>query len=206
MGQRDYARAAKAFERAVAIEDSGELRVKWHQAASAAAGAFAPDAELVEWLGRHPEDFRTRRYLAAACLDAGRIREAAEHYRVLVKADPRDARAMNNLAWAMSQLGEPEALDLAQRAHLLDPESAATADTLGWLLLQSGKVDEAVPLLTQAVSLDPATPAIRYHRAEALHRAGDLGAARTELKWIIETAVSSEYAAKASDLLRRIGS
>jgi tetratricopeptide (TPR) repeat protein len=206
MGQREYARAAKAFERAAGIEDSGELRVQWHKASSAAAGAFGPDAELLEWLRRHPEDSRTRRYLAAAYLDAGRSRDAAEQYRLLVKADPRDARALNNLAWTLHQLGDPEALDLAQRARLLDPESAAIADTLGWLLLQRGRDNEALPLLTEAVAIDSATPAIRYHRAEALRRVGDLGAARTELKRIIDTAAGSEYATKASDLLRRIGS
>jgi tetratricopeptide (TPR) repeat protein len=206
MGQREYARAAKAFERAVGIEDSGELRVKWHQAQSAAAGAFASDAELLDWLRRHPADSRTRRYLAAAYLDAGRIREASEHYRLLVNADPRDARALNNLAWTLHQLGNPEALELAQRARLLDPDSAAIADTLGWLLLQSGRDGEALPLLTQAASLDSATPGIRYHRAEALQRSGDLKAARTELKRIIDTGATDEYATKASDLLRRIGS
>jgi Flp pilus assembly protein TadD len=95
---------------------------------------------LLEWLRDHPADSRTRRYLAAAYLDAGRIREAAEQYRLLAEADPRDAQALNNLAWTLHQLGDPAALDLAQRAHQLAPESAAIADTLGWLLLQSGRM------------------------------------------------------------------
>jgi predicted Zn-dependent protease len=64
----------------------------------------------------------------------------------------------------------------------------------------------ALELLTKAVSLDPATPGIRYHRAEALQLAGETAEARQELKRIIETAASSEYAAKATALLGRIGS
>src|SRR6185295_11128904 len=125
------------------------------QAGSAAAGTFAPDAGLLDWLRRNPADARTRRYLAAAYLDANRNREAAEQYRVLVHGNPRDAQALNNLAWTLHQLGDVGALDYAERAYLESPESAPVVDTLGWLLLQRGRYAQALPLLTKAVSLDP---------------------------------------------------
>jgi predicted Zn-dependent protease len=55
------------------------------------------------------------------------------------------------------------------------------ADTLGWLLLQQGKVNEARELLAKAAVALKGVPVVRYHYAAALARSGDKERARSEL-------------------------
>src|SRR3546814_7859923 len=60
---------------------------------------------------------------------------------------------LNNLAWLKNELGEPNALDYARRAHDLAPDSPEIADTLGWMLVQSkDTAEEGLALLREARS------------------------------------------------------
>ena len=62
------------------------------------------------------------------------------------------------------------AVPLARRAWSLDRDNPATADTLGWLLFQSGHRAEGLVLLQQAARGAPSDSDIRRRLAEA--RAG----------------------------------
>ena len=81
----------------------------------------------------------------------------------------RDAALLNNLAWAYAQQGEYErAIPLARQAWSLDKSNPATADTLGWLLVRSGKSKaEGLFLLERAARAAPGDADIRAHLAEA---------------------------------------
>lgn len=206
MAQDDPAGAAAAFERAVAIEDSAALRVKAHQARSAAARTIAPERALLDWLQRNPGDVATRRYLASAYLSAARGREAVAQYEILLKSSPRDPAILNNLAWALQLDGDARALEFAQQAFSEDRDGAAAADTLGWILLQQGKATEGLRFLTRALAQAPDNPLVRYHRAQALVRLGQSGEARSELARVLQSGPGFAHAEDARALLARLGS
>lgn len=198
--QRHYAAAATALERADRIASSGLLRIKLHQAQSLAAGSMASEQRLREWLARHPQDHTVRLYLADAFLDAGKRKQAIELYLEVLNANPKHARALNNLASALDEEGDPRALRYAQEAFQADPQGIA-ADTLGWILVKSGKNDEALLILSRAAAMFPGIPEVRYHFAEALFRTGNFREARLELAAALKSGVDFKYAAEARALL-----
>jgi predicted Zn-dependent protease len=93
--------------------------------------------------------------------------------------------ALNNLAWAYSELKDPRALATAEKALKAAPDSPAVLDTAGWLLAGQGDTGRALPMLKRAASLQPANAVLRYHLAVALNKSGDKKAAKVELEKLV---------------------
>lgn len=104
---------------------------------------------------------------------AGNVAAAIENYRRLLDVDPRNAGALNNLAYHMNEhVNQPdEGLKYAQQAKEIAPESAAVDDTLGWIYFRKGIYMSAVKHLESAVARE-GTPRHRYHLAMAYVKAG----------------------------------
>ena len=205
MGQRDYAQAAAAFERANLLQAHGLARVRLHQALSSLGKAPVSAAGLQEWVKANPADIGTRFYLAEIESKAKRNKVAIEHYQAILKLSPKHVPAMNNLAWALHQEGDPTAAEYAIQAFQSKPDEAVVADTAGWILVSQGKLIEGLPILTKAVSLDGNNPEIRYHLVQALMKAGDTTRARGELKILLASANKFSQFEEARALLNRIG-
>ncbi len=77
-------------------------------------------------------------------------------------------------------------------------------DTLGWILASQGKVQEGLGMLVKAVTLAPENPGMRFRLAQAFVQSGDLGRARTELKYLVEKGGRFPQADQAQALLRKI--
>jgi tetratricopeptide (TPR) repeat protein len=104
---------------------------------------------------------------------------AMKHYEAAIRLDPDLAAAKNNLAYLLAERGEDldRALDLASDARSLLPESASTADTLGWVLYKKQIVPAAVGYLQEAEDRltgdNPAIGVVRQHLALAYEANGD---------------------------------
>jgi len=121
--------------------------------------------------------------LATAYEQGGDYDRAIERYQQLLKTDPKDWAAANNLAYALAVRKERpgEALGLAERAHALAPNSAQVVDPLAWVQPLLGRNAEAGKLLERAISLDPENAEVRLHAAVVHAANGLLEAARKEL-------------------------
>jgi uncharacterized protein (TIGR03790 family) len=120
----------------------------------------------------------------ASMLDAADQRAlASERYRIVLKTNPNNVAALNNLAYnlAVHQDAVAEALPLARRAVAIAPSDGAVLDTLGWIEHLTGNDKEAVRLLEQAVALSPAAPDLRLNAATVYAAIGDLVSAGKEL-------------------------
>ena len=122
-----------------------------------------------------------------------------EHYQTVLETDPRNVVALNNLAWLYYQRGDERFLGLAKEAYDLMPQRPEVMDTYGWLLVESGQVERGLELINRAHEAAPANRDIGYHRAAALHRAGDRSRARRLLEDLLAdgAAFSERDAAKA---------
>ena len=98
-----------------------------------------------------------------------------------MQADPKNIRALNDLAWLYQQEKDPRALATAEQAYQLKPDNPEIMDTLGWILVDQDKAARGAELLQKAVEMAPASTAIRYHWAAALAKSGDKARARREL-------------------------
>lgn len=143
---------------------------------------------LASWVDEHPDDRPARLALASALIETGDYGAASAQYETLASSNPNDAAVLNNLAWLKNELGEPNAIDYARRAHDLAPDSPEIADTLGWMLVQSEETaEEGLALLREAATAAPANADIRYHLAYALHTSGDQDEAQAILEELLAT-------------------
>jgi putative PEP-CTERM system TPR-repeat lipoprotein len=154
-------------------------------------------APLDQWLTEYPDDLGMRLVLAQA-------HQADGQYTLVLEQDDSNAVALNNLAWLNYSRGDSEAVGLAERAHSLEPDSGAIADTYGWILVEFGEVEKGIVVLRQAVEKEPAIGEIRYHLAVALSRSGEDGEARRLLTELLESDSSFDSREEATELLRSL--
>jgi len=114
-------------------------------------------------------------------------KQAKSTLKVLVESTDENPIHLNNMAYVLDQLNEPNALDYAKRAHQVAPDNPYINDTVGWLLVKSGNAEEALRYLRQAAARAGSLPEIRYHLGKALLELGRHDEARQELQSAIES-------------------
>ena len=191
--QQKHAEAIKAYARAFDLQHNGALLIQLHGALIKNNRRAEAHARMAEWFRQRPDDIPTRLYYASSMVVAQDYEAAAGHLHAVLKRDPDNVIALNDLAWAYQRMNRKEALHHAERAHKLAPNSPAIMDTLGWIYLEAGDIGRALPLLQKASALAPDAPEIRYHYGMVLAKSGDKAAARRELR----------RALAASDFTRR---
>ncbi len=204
MQRRAYREADAAFAAAATRQRSPALAMGQYRARRL-GGLQAPLAPLEAWVAAQPTDSRMWLMLAQARQETGLSATAVEAYSKVLELAPQDVVALNNLAWLYHEAGDQRALDLAKRAYAMRPKSAAVADTYGWLLAESGKAEEAVPILRGAAAVTDAAPEVRYHLAAVLIRTQRADEARTILTSLLGSGVRFEDEEKARQLLRDLG-
>lgn len=145
----------------------------------------------------------------------GQLDMAEDHYAKALKYDPNLAVAKNNLAYLLAEQGREldRALALAQEAKAAMPDSANTADTLGWVLLKKGVASAAIGYLREAEGLtksgDASTGIIRIHLATAYEANGEADRARETLERALGEiqpgTPDPSWAKTARDMLQRVG-
>jgi tetratricopeptide (TPR) repeat protein len=106
--------------------------------------------------------------------DGGDYQRARQYYQDVLKRDPDNWGALNNLAYLLSDnLGmHKEALPYAERAAILS-RAPAVLDTLGSVYLQLGEHRMAIGQLSRAIEGDPDMLIAYLHLAEAYRHLGE---------------------------------
>src|SRR5262249_45398863 len=132
--------AIAALKRELSITENNLVRSRLAGAQAAAGHLADAESTLVPWITAHPEDAVTRLTLGDIYLTADRFADAEAQYGAILEKNPNNAIAENNLAWVMASTGRAEsALQHAQHAASVAPQSPEVLDTLGVILLQTGK-------------------------------------------------------------------
>lgn len=204
MAEKKFLPAARSYEAAYAIEKSGALVMKMHAAYKDGGKPDVAEARLAKWLDASPEDLPVRMYAAQVTLASGKYQDAAAKYEWLQQKVPDNVVVLNNLAWAYQELKDARALPTAQRAYALKPDFAGVLDTYGWILVQQGEIEQGIKLLRTAVASAPREPAIRFHLAQGLVKAGDRANARRELEAVLSSERAFAQTADATALLEQL--
>jgi len=117
--------------------------------------------------------------------------QAEPYYEQVLKIQPGNPVALNNLAYFKAEEGGDldQALTMAQQARQKAPNSAQTADTLGFVYLKKNMTAEAIATFHEALQEDSSpSPNHHYHLAMALNQNGEIPAAVQEL----QTALASD--------------
>lgn len=200
----DDARALEHFMQALKLEDSPVLAVRAYETLRAVQGVGPAVDFLVGWLKKHPDDAIARQALAEGLFRAGRSADAQAIYRKALADSPDDPMLLNNLAMIYGNERRAEAIALARRAHALMPAAPEIADTLGWILVLDGQVDEGLKLLRDAQSRSADDPGIGYHIGYALDALGRNAEARRVLGQTLHAERPFPEREEAEKLLRRL--
>ncbi|MBI3920517.1 MAG: tetratricopeptide repeat protein [Armatimonadetes bacterium] len=95
----------------------------------------------------------------------GEVEKAEEDYRLLLKREPGNPTAQNNLGYFLANHNKnlDEALALIQKAVKAEPKLGSFVDSLGWIYYRRGQYEEARQQLARAKRLEPKVAEIHYH-------------------------------------------
>lgn len=204
LSQGKPADALRAFDKGASLAPSSELAIKAAHALRQSGQRDAAAKRLAQWMQAHPKDTRVELFIAETALADGAFALAAQRLEALLRGQPDNATALNNLAWAYQQLQDQRATATAERAAGLAPEKPAVLDTYGWILVEGGDLPRGLATLRKASTLAPAARDIRYHLAVALAHSGDKAGAREQLEYALRGDDRFPQAAEARALAQQL--
>jgi tetratricopeptide (TPR) repeat protein len=166
----DFASAAEQYRRAANLAFTEATAMRLVEALERSGKAEAATKVLELFLEENPRSVPAQLLAANAYMRARDWPAAITMYeRLRRRLGDRDALMLNNLAWAYAEQGDyGRAIPLARQAWSLDRANPATADTLGWVLVKSGRNKaEGLMLLERAARGAPTDAAIRQHLSAA---------------------------------------
>jgi putative PEP-CTERM system TPR-repeat lipoprotein len=141
--------------------------------------------QLNRWLEEHPKDVKAREKLAEIYVSSNQGNEVMAQCREILKLEPGNIVALNNLAWFLLPENPEQALEYAERAVALSPDSAPVLDTLAMAQLKNNDIAEARRSIDKALASDPESPEIRFHETRIRAAEGDTTGAMITLESLL---------------------
>lgn len=203
MLQQKPADAVKPYEQALAANGGNDILLKLHEALTKSGNTKEANARVAAWLKAHPNDNAVRLHFATQSM-ASDNKAAIEQFQAILKQDPDNVGALNNLALAYYKEKDPRALEYAEKAATIAPTSPAVMDTLGFLLVEKGDAKRGLSYLEKAVAAAPNAVTIRYNLALAQAKTGDKEKARKSLEEVIAKGGNSPKVEEAKAMLKTL--
>jgi cellulose synthase operon protein C len=179
--RHDWDKAVAAYRTGLKQVPSAVLAVKLDSALLASGASGEAGKFEASWRQAHSSDATFLFYIGDNALARKDYAAAESAYSAVLKLQPANAAAFNNLAWVTSLQNEPGALAYAQKANELAPNQPAFMDTLASVLGAAGQMDKALALQKQVVALMPANDGFKLDLAKLYLKAGNKADARIEL-------------------------
>jgi tetratricopeptide (TPR) repeat protein len=127
------------------------------------------------WAAKQPRSVAAQTMVAMLLERQNKPAEAGKAYEKVLAIDPHAPIAANNLAWQYAESGGnlDVALQLAQVAKSQMPNEPEFNDTLGWVYYKQDIVDQAIPLILQAIDRDAKNAQFHYHLGMAYAKQGE---------------------------------
>jgi tetratricopeptide (TPR) repeat protein len=203
----DYARTEKVLRHAVEIDPSNVMANAQLGQLYIAQNRIDEAIIKFEDLAKRDPKSVVAHTMSGMLLNSQHKRaEAKKHYEQALSIDERSPVAANNLAWMYVEDGGnlDVALQLAQTAKSVSPDSGDINDTLGWIYYKKGLVSQAVSALKESVGKQPDNVTFKYHLGFALAKSGDSAAARQTLETALKLDPKSGQADEARAALAKL--
>lgn len=182
LAKKDVDGAVNAFQAGLKAAPAPELVIRSHVALRQGGKTADADRVVGNWLQNQPKDVVVPMYLADLALNEKKLPEAEKQYLNVVKLQPNNAVAYNNLAWVTSELKKDGAIAYAEKANELAPNQPAFMDTLAMLLADQKNYTKAIELQTRVLGLQSTTnPLFKLNMARIYAKAGEKDNARKQL-------------------------
>lgn len=176
--------ALAAFQKGLKKNGAQEAATRAHNAMVALGQGGEAELFAQRWIVEHPQDAIFPFYLADRALAARDYAVAEQRYRQVIKMQPNNALALNNIAWLMVQQSKAGAVEFAEKANHLLPGRPPLMDTLASALAAEKQMPRALEIQKQAVERAPEDGALRMNLAKLYLASEQKGMARSELEKI----------------------
>ena len=171
--REDYEQAEKFIADWSAEEGKGQVRRLRAMVLLAEKNYAEAGQELQALIKENPEDVESLHLLGAVYDLTGQRERANEQYETILKIEPNDVWANNNLGYSLAAANER--LDEAQEMICLalrgGPTEAAIVDSMGWVLYKRGRFGQAAVYLSRAARLaDEPQGELLEHLGDAYYR------------------------------------
>ena len=202
--QKDWDAAAAAYRAGLKVAEGTELAIKLHAATLASRKSVEADRFAATWVKAHPNDTQFRFYLGAEAMGNKDYVAAETIFLDLVRTQPENAAALNNLAWVSQQLGRENAIEYAEKANQLAPNQPPLMDTWAMLLSGKGQHAKAIELQTKAVQAQPSNSGFKLNLAKIYLAAGEKAKARAELDALAKSGDNAAIKDEVAALLTKL--
>lgn len=200
--QKNWDGAAAAYRLGLKQVNSSELALKLHSALMASGKSTEADKFSSAWQKDNSKDATFLLYLGDRAIARQDYGSAEKNYAAVVKLQPDNAVAYNNLAWVSAQLKRESAIAYAEKANTLAPNQPAFMDTLAMLLSEKGDYAKAAELQNKALALQPSNALFKFNLAKIHIKGGKKDLARKELDELAKLADKFPAQAEVANLLK----
>lgn len=202
--QKNWDSATAAYRAGLKQVNSSELALKLHAALVASGKGAEADRFSSAWQRDNPKDIAFLFYLGDSAIARKDYGNAEKNYAAVVKLQPTNAVAYNNLAWVSAKLNKEGALRYAEKANTLAPNQSAFMDTLAMLLSEKGDYAKAVELQNKALALQPLNALFKLNLAKIHIKGGKKDLARKELDELSKLGDKFSAQAEVAGLLKSL--
>jgi tetratricopeptide (TPR) repeat protein len=163
-----------------------------------AGNLTAAEASARKAIELNPGDAEAINQLASALDRAKRYDESETLLRDLLRREPDNATALNNLGYFLAERGVklPEALRLTEQAVAIEPLQGSYLDSLGWAHHKLGNHEKARECLEKAQSYSRRNATIHEHLGDVLRDLGRLPEARRQWEKALEYSIEADETAR----------
>lgn len=179
--QKNWDSAASAYRDGLKKISSPELAIKLHSVLLASNKTGDAERFAATWQRDNPKDAAFVLYLGDGAIARKDYATAEKLYNAVIKLQPNNAVAYNNLAWVSARLNKDGAIALAEKANALAPNQPAFMDTLAVLFSDKGDYAKAAELQIKAVALQPENPVFKLNLAKIHIKGGKKDLAKVQL-------------------------
>lgn len=180
--RRSFGAASTAYRTAYAKERSTAIAIKLHRSLLVGAQSNEADHLAAELQKTFPRDGGLQMYLGDTALLREDYAGAEQKYRTAMELQPNNALVFNNLSYVLLKQHKPGAVELAERANKMTPNSPSLMDTWAMALANEGQTKQAADLLKRAIEISPATPGLKLNLARVYIKSGEKPKARELLE------------------------
>ncbi len=167
LARENLAGAREFLEKAWSLAPSENTADRLYRVLATQNDAGAQLNHLNDWLQKLPNSAGGYQARAMYYQMRGEAAPAKQDYEQLLRLQPENVLALNNLGWLYFETKDSRAKSLLEKAVGLAPENAAVLDSYGWVLVNTGKVKEGLVYLEKAAKLSPDTAEIQEHLEQA---------------------------------------
>lgn len=202
--RKNWDAAAAAYRTTFNMNKNTDAAVRLHSALRAGGKTAEADKLVTDWIKDKPKDPAFRYYLGDTALAQSDFAAAEGHYRAVIELQPRNALALNNVAWLMVKQGKPGAVTVAEQANEIMPGRSPLMDTLALAYAADNKIPKAIETQKLAIARAPNDPSLKLTLAKLLIKSGDKAYARAELEDLVKLGDGFREQAEVATLLKSL--